>query len=238
MGRLNKKLSKKLPSRSVATGLSSIAAKALLSSLKDTDTNIPTDVTVSTPAPTQSFSLLVENDNKLGKSCSDLKSSKSKSNSVGKICSDLKLSKRKSNAVVAKKVLKSVNKDGKIVKLKKKDKMKIRTGMLVKKLSAIEKEKKEIKDKQQREKVVIVKDTKPLKDNLDEIAEEIEKEDKQRKLKARLGSKKPSKHTLKMKKQKEQFMKDIEFLKSASKHPDYVKNPIDIVSTHIKNTVQ
>ena len=221
MGRLNKKLSKKIPSRSVATGLSSSAAKALLSSLKDTSTtSIPTDVTVSTPAPTQSFSQLVEN-NKLGKSCSDLKSSKSKSNSV-----------------LAKKVLKSVNKDGKIVKLKKKDKMKIRTGMLVKKLSAIEKEKKEIKDKQQREKVVIVKDTKPLIDNLDEIAEEIEKEDKQRKLKARLGSKKPSKHTLKMMKQKEQFMKDIDFLKAASKHPDYVKNPIDIVSTHIKNTVQ
>ena len=220
MGRLNKKLSKKLPSRSTATGLASSAAKALLSSLKDSNSSskIPTDVTISTPAPTQSFSQLVEN-NKLGKSCSESTSTKS-------------------NSVVAKKVLKSVNKGGKIVKLKKKDKMKLRTGLLVKKLSAIEKEKKEIKDKQKREKVVIVRDTKPLIDNLDEIAEEIEKKDKQRKLKARLGSKKPTKHTQKMKKQKEQFMKDIEFLKAASKHPDYVKNPVEIVSAHIKNSVQ
>ena len=80
----------------------------------------------------------------------------------------------------------------------------------------------------------IVKDTKPLLDNLIEIENQIEKEIEQKQKKLKSGIKKPSKHTLKQKKQKDQFMKDIEFLKAASKHPEYVKNPIEIISTHIK----
>ena len=85
--------------------------------------------------------------------------------------------------------------------------------------------------------MVIVKDTKPLLDNLIEIETQIEREIEQKQKKLKSAIKKPSKHTLKQKKQKHQFMKDIEFLKAASKHPEYVKNPIEIISTHIKNSV-
>merc|ERR1719365_77234 len=115
--------------------------------------------------------------------------------------------------------------------------MKLRKGLLKKKLTSIEKQKKDIKDKQRREQVVIVKDTKPLLDNLEEIAEEIKIETKEKELKAKDdGLKKASKHTMKMKKRKDQFMKDIEFLKAASKDPEYVANPINVVTAHIKNT--
>lgn len=136
-----------------------------------------------------------------------------------------------------KKNLKTVEKAGKIVKLAKKEKMKMRKGMLVKKLSEFASEKKEAKDKKKREKVVIVKDTKPLLDNLEEIEDEIKKEDIDKMLKQKTGKKKISKHTLKMKKQKEQFMKDMEFLKAASQHPDYVANPIKTVTTHLQNSI-
>ena len=114
--------------------------------------------------------------------------------------------------------------------------MKLRTGLLVTKLANIEKEKKELKDKKIREKAVIVKDTKPMLDDLERIAEEVTIETTKRELKAKQDSMKPKKSTQKMRKQKTQFMKDIEFLKAASKHPDYVANPIKIISTHIKNT--
>jgi len=97
--------------------------------------------------------------------------------------------------------------------------------------------KKESKAKKIREKVVIVKDTKPLLENLEEIEEEIKKEDIDKILKQKTGKKKISKHTLKMKKQKEQFMKDMEFLKAASKDPAYVANPMKTVTTHLENSI-
>merc|ERR1711970_1190709 len=127
-----------------------------------------------------------------------------------------------------KKNLKTVEKSGKIVKIGKKEK-KMRQGMLVKKLSEFATEKKEAKDRKKREKVVIVKDTKPLIENLEEIEEEIKKEDIDKLLKQKSGKKRISKHTMK---QKKQFMKDLEFLKAASQHPEYVANPIKTVTTH------
>ena len=215
MGRLNKQLSKKLPvKKQPAPGLSSAAAKALLS-IKDS-VKIPADVQVSAPAPnTESLSFSVAGSIKKNKTETGILN---KPNSVNK------------------KVLKTGKKNGKIVKLKKKEKMKLRTGLLVTKLANIEKEKKELKDKKIREKAVIVKDTKPMLDDLERIAEEVTIETTKRELKAKQDSMKPKKSTQKMKKQKTQFMKDIEFLKAASKHPDYVANPIKIISTHIKNT--
>merc|ERR1712243_304424 len=76
---------------------------------------------------------------------------------------------------------------------------KMRQGMLVKKLSEFATEKKEAKDKKKREKVVIVKDTKPLLENLEEIEEEIKKEDIDKLLKQKTSKKKISKHTMKQK---------------------------------------
>lgn len=221
MGRLNKKLSKKIAVKPGAGGLSSHATKALVS-MKDV-LKVPTDVSKSAPAPTESFSKFVSDCN--------VKVVKSPTHK------EIQRGASSSSANINKKVLKTGKRDGKVVKLKKKERMKIRTGLLVTKLTNMEKEKKEEKEKKIREKVAIVKDTKPLLDDLQEIENEISEVKKNRDLRAKLNSQKPSKHTLKMKKQKSQFMKDIEFLKAASKHPDYVSNPINIITTHIQNSV-
>lgn len=218
MGRLNKKISKKISVKPGSAGLSSHATKALLS-MKDV-LKIPIDASTSAPAPTESFSKFVSDSVKVVKSPSK------------------EIQKSASSAVINKKILKTGKRDGKVVKLKKKERMRIRTGLLVTKLTKLENEKKEVKEKKIREKVVIVKDTKPLLDDLKEIENEISEEKKNRDLKAKQNPKKPSKHTLKMKKQKSQFMKDIEFLKAASKHPDYVANPISIITTHVQNSVK
>ena len=219
MGRLNKKLSKKISVKPSAAGLSNHATKALVS-MKDV-LKIPTDSSTSSTAPTESFSKLVSDSVKMVKSPIHKEAQNQSATS----------------AVINKKVLKTGKRDGKVVKLKKKERMKIRTGLLVTKLTKLESEKKEVKEKKLREKVVIVKDTKPLLDDLKDIENEISEDKKNRDLKAKLASKKPSKSTLKMKKQKNQFMKDIEFLKAASKHPDYVSNPISIITTHVQNSV-
>ena len=208
MGRLNKKLAKKIPKPSNA-GLSNSATKGLLD-IKDS-LKIPINVKDSVPTPTADIISFTKHVEKVKNAGIDRK--------------------------MKKKNLKTVEKAGKIVKLGKKEKMKMRKGMLVKKLSEFASEKKEAKDKKKREKVVIVKDTKPLLDNLEEIEDEIKKEDIDKLLKQKTGKKKISKHTLKMKKQKEQFMKDMEFLKAASQHPDYVANPIKTVTTHLQNSM-
>lgn len=136
-----------------------------------------------------------------------------------------------------KKSIKTIERAGKIVKVGKKEKMKIRKGLLVKKLTAVETEKKEVKAKKRREKVVIVKDIKPMMDDLEDIAKEIKEKDAVEKIMKLQKPKKMSKHTLKQKKRKDQFMADLEFLKAASVHPDYVRDPISTVSLHLQNTI-
>ena len=86
--------------------------------------------------------------------------------------------------------LKTVERAGKIVKIGKKEKMKMRNGLLMKKLKDAEAEKKEVKDKKRREKVVIVKDIKPLMDDLEDIEQEIKQKDESDKI---LKLKKPKK---------------------------------------------
>ena len=217
MGRLNKKLTKKVPTKAISTGLSSAASKTL-GSMKNV-IEIPTNLAEITETPTAnfiSFSKLVE--------------SKRSTPSIIDSGSKSRLEQKG-------KVEKTVRTDGKIVKMSKKEKMKIRRGLLMNKLVQSEKLKREVKEKHDREKRVIVKDTKPLLDNLEEIAGEIEK-DKQKKIdKLKASKKKGLKHTLKTKKSKEQFMKDIEFLKAASQDISYIADPIKTVSTHLKNTI-
>ena len=217
MGRLNKKLAKKVPTKPISYGLSSAASKTLCS-MKNV-IEIPTNLTEITETPTAnfiSFSKLVE----AKRSTPPVIDSRSKSRLEPKG-----------------KVDKTVRSDGKIVKLSKKEKMKIRRGLLLNKLVQSETLKKEVKEKHDREKSVIVKDTKPLLDNLEEIAGEIEKDKLKRIDKLKASKKKPLKHTLKTKKSKEQFMKDIEFLKAASQDNSYIADPIKTVSTHLKNTI-
>jgi len=116
----------------------------------------------------------------------------------------------------------------------KKEKMAARAKRLRLRLTQQAAADREAKAKVKREKTVIVKDVKPLLDNLLEIEETIVKDnlhgvkkDKKKKL---------SKSTLKEKKRQEQFLKDLEFLQKANSDPAYVKNPLKTLTTHIQNT--
>ena len=205
MGRLNKKLVKKVPTKPI--GLSSSAAKGL-TSIKNV-IEIPTNLAKSTETPTANFI-----------SCSKLFGN----------WNNREESKHPSSS--------GLGRVAKVAKLRKKERIKMRRGFLVNKLVQSESIKKEEKDKLSREKVVIVKDTKPLLDNLQEIATEIEMENIKKNDKQTSSSKKKLlKHTLKRKKAKEQFLKDMTFLKAASKDPSYVADPFKTVSTHVKNSI-
>merc|ERR1719352_1661866 len=104
--------------------------------------------------------------------------------------------------------------------------MKARKGLLMKKLSEEEAKKKEVKAKKIREKVVIVKDIKPLLDDLEDIEQEIKDKEAQDKI-LKLQQPKKLKSTQKKSKVKKQFLADLEFLKAASCDPQYVKNPLE-----------
>ena len=151
MGRLNKKLAKKVPTKPT-TGLSSAASKKL-GSMKNV-IEMPTSLTEITETPTAnfiSFSKLVKTEGS-APTAIDKADSRSRLESRGK-------------------VNKTARTDGKIVKLSKKEKMKIRRGLLVNRLVQSEELKRATKEKKEREKKVIVKDTKPLLDNLEEMLE-------------------------------------------------------------------
>ena len=49
--------------------------------------------------------------------------------------------------------------------------------------------------------------------------------------------KKMSKSTLKEKRRQEEFHKNIQFFKDALKHPAYVKDPLNTISTHLNNSI-
>ena len=217
MGRLNKKLTKKLPKNAKA-GLSDAAAKSLVN-IRNVE-EIPVDVKESAVTP---FSNVIS----FSKHTEQVEA-QVQENSRG-----IERSITKQN----KKNMKTLNVAGKIVKLGKKEKMKIRKKLLVKKLSDSEQEKKEAIAKKKRETVVIIKDTKPLMENLEEIEEEIKREDLV-KLNKPISKKKVSKSTMKKKKQKDQFMKDLEFLKAATQHSEYVANPMRTVTIHLQNSIQ
>jgi hypothetical protein len=58
-------------------------------------------------------------------------------------------------------------------------------------------------------------------------------------LKDKSMKKKPvSKSTLKEKKRREQFLKDLQFLREATAHPEYRKDPLKTISTHLQNSLQ
>lgn len=132
--------------------------------------------------------------------------------------------------------LKTVERAGKIMKIGKKEKMKMRNDLLMKKLKDAEAEKKEVKDKKRREKVVIVKDIKPLMDDLEDIEQEIKQKDESDKI-LKLKKPKKTKSTMKKNKAKAQFLADLAFLKAATADPAYKADPLATVSLHLRNTV-
>merc|ERR1712059_219166 len=146
MGRLNRKLDKKISKgKQPAVGLSNSAAKSLVD-IKDT-IKIVASTKESAPAPTSDVVTFTKHVEKIGKE-------------------------------------KQPGADGR--------KMRIRTEMLTKKLKQFETDKQESKAKKIREKVVIVKDVKPLVDELEEIEEEIRNEDLDKKMKEKNKKKKPT----------------------------------------------
>merc|ERR1711874_826658 len=105
------------------------------------------------------------------------------------------------------KPLRSLAKSGKITKVKKKDKIKMKKQLIRDKLAAAEAVRTEAKQKKMREKTVVVGDVKPMLDHLN-IIDELIKEDEEKKRKDE-KVKKVSKGTLKQKKQKEKFISDF-----------------------------
>ena len=211
MGRLNKKIAKKVPTK--PSGLSRAASKGLVSFKKVIE--LPTSVTESAETPSDNFISVskVEESRQPGPAPARDKKRSAASLGLG-------------------------GRAGKVVKMRKKDKMKLRRGVLVNKLLKSEKIKEEEKEKQNREKVVIVRDTKPLLENLLEIADEIETDKKKKnEREAATSKKKLLKHTMKKKKAKEQFLKDMKFLKAATEDPSYIADPFQTVSIHLKNSI-
>merc|ERR1711874_798648 len=80
------------------------------------------------------------------------------------------------------KPLRSLAKSGKITKVKKKDKIKMKKQLIRDKLAAAEAVRTEAKQKKMREKTVVVGDIKPLVDHLN-IIDELIKEDEEKKRK-------------------------------------------------------
>ena len=209
MGRLNKALTKKMGAKKApAGGLSGSAAKALLD--PKSTMRMPVEGKESAPAPTENIVTFSKSPVKVDKVTTDGNSLKKKN-------------------------FKTVENAGKVSKVGKKERMKARKSLLMKKLSAEEAKKKEVKAKKIREKVVIVKDIKPLLDDLEDIEQEMKDKEAQDKI-LKLQKPKKLKSTQKKSKVKKQFLADLEFLKAASCDPQYVKNPLETVSLHLKNT--
>ena len=103
------------------------------------------------------------------------------------------------------------------------------------KLAADDDVKKEAKQKKVREKTVVVGDLKPLVDHLNLIDDLIKEDEVMEKKENDKKKKKVSKGTQKQKKRKDQFMADIALFKEVAKHPQYVEDPFQTITTHIQN---
>jgi len=124
-------------------------------------------------------------------------------------------------------------------RVKKKDKMKIKADLLRKKLHVCEVLKKEEKAAKNRKKTVVVGDMKPMADTLNVIDDDIKQEKKEaeeeKKLSDKSKTKLKAKGTMKQKKAQQNFLKNISIFNQVNKHPDYIKNPLQTISTHIEN---
>lgn len=122
-------------------------------------------------------------------------------------------------------------------RVKKKDRMKIKKDLLRKKLHVCELLKKEEKDAKARKKTAVVGDMKPMEETLKSIDHDIVEEEEEKKKKELDAKSKPkkAKGTLKQKKAQQNFLKNVSIFNQVNKHPEYVKNPLQTISTHIEN---
>ena len=116
-------------------------------------------------------------------------------------------------------------------KVTKKDKMKIRKDHLQNRLKAIQMIKNEEKASVRRQKKAIVGDLKPFTDTLDKILDEDNSSMKKTKAKKQPLKAKP----VKQKQVKDQMLKDMSIFQQVLAHPEYNKNPLNTISTHIEN---
>ena len=116
-------------------------------------------------------------------------------------------------------------------KVTKKDKMKIRKDHLQNRLKAIQMIKNEEKASVRRQRKAIVGDLKPFTDTLDKILDEDNSMKQTKAKKQPLKAKKP----VKQKQVKEQMLKDMSIFQQVLAHPEYNKNPLNTISTHIEN---
>ena len=116
-------------------------------------------------------------------------------------------------------------------KVTKKDKMKIRKDHLQNRLKAIQMIKNEEKASVRRQRKAIVGDLKPFTDTLDKILDEDNSSMKKTKAKKQPLKAKP----VKQKQVKDQMLKDMSIFQQVLAHPEYNKNPLNTISTHIEN---
>ena len=118
-------------------------------------------------------------------------------------------------------------------KVTKKDKMKIRKDHLQNRLKAIQMIKNEEKASVRRQRKAIVGDLKPFTDTLDKI---LDDEDNSSMKKTKSAKKQPLKaKPVKQKQVKDQMLKDMSIFQQVLAHPEYNKNPLNTISTHIEN---
>ena len=115
-------------------------------------------------------------------------------------------------------------------KVTKKDKMKIRKDHLQNRLKAIQMIKNEEKASVRRQRKAIVGDLKPFTDTLDKILDEDNSMKKTKAKKQPLKAK-----PVKQKQVKDQMLKDMSIFQQVLAHPEYNKNPLNTISTHIEN---
>ena len=114
---------------------------------------------------------------------------------------------------------------------KKKDLMLARKTEFRKRLAAIDHMNNDLKKKKKGQKVSF-EDFKDFQVSIDKVIEEDEKE------KAKRPGKKMSKSTLKEEKRKKEFLKQCKIFGQISRHPEFVKSPLETISTHLENKVK
>lgn len=125
---------------------------------------------------------------------------------------------------------KALGLSGNASKIRKKDRIKMKSDMLRKRLAAQEVMVKEEKAKKKRQQTAVVGDMKPMTETLAAIDKLISESEES-------GKKKPKKQGNKasLKKRQKTFMQNISVFKQVNKHPEYSKNPFKTISTHIEN---
>ncbi|XP_060597300.1 uncharacterized protein LOC132751177 [Ruditapes philippinarum] len=117
------------------------------------------------------------------------------------------------------------------LKLKKKDRQKLRHELWLKKLSAIDSAKKDAKNKKKREQTAVVGDIGALGDALPTLELLLKTSTKP----SQSNEPKKPKGIQKEKKRKKQMMEDISVFHQVIKHPSFKENPTSTISEHLHN---